>query len=86
MKTAVEKMGREGLEVVRDGERLRLEIPTELRTTHEEHFAEVRDDFIACIDEGKEFPANMKSALKAKYSLLAAARDLAAKNNSQNYS
>ncbi len=79
LKTAVEKMAREGLEVVRNDERLRLEIPTELRTTHEEHFAEVRDDFIACIDGEKEFPANMKSALKAKYSLLAAARDLAAK-------
>ncbi|MCK4983342.1 MAG: hypothetical protein KAS17_10490, partial [Victivallaceae bacterium] len=79
LKTAVEKMGREGLEVVRDGEGLRLEIPTELRTTHEEHFAAVRDDFIACLNGEKEFPANMKSALKAKYSLLASARDLAAK-------
>ena len=71
----------EGLEVVRDGERLRLEIPNELRTTHEEHFAAVRDDFIACIDGKKKFPSNMKSALEAKYSLLAAAQDLAAKNS-----
>ena len=69
----------EELEVVREGERLRLEIPNELRTTHEEHFAAVRNDFIACIDGEKEFPFNMKSALEAKYSLLAAAQDLAAK-------
>lgn len=79
LKAAVAKQDREGLEVVREGERLRLEIPTTLRTTHEEHFAAVRNDFIACIDGKKEFPANMKSALEAKYSLLAAARDLAAK-------
>jgi len=72
----------EELEVVRDGERLRLEIPVELRTSHEEHFAAVRNDFIACVNGEKEFPANMKSALKAKYSLLAAARDAAAKNSS----
>ena len=70
------------LEVVRDGERLRLEIPAELRTSHEEHFAAVRDDFIACINGEKEFPSNMKSALEAKYSLLAAARDEAAKSSS----
>ena len=79
LKAAVAKMDSKGLEVVREGERLRLEIPTELRTTHEEHFAAVRDNFIACLDGEKEFPANMKSALKAKYSLLAAAQDLAAK-------
>lgn len=79
LKTAVAKQDFEGLEVVRDGEKLRLEIPAELRTSHEEHFAAVRDNFIACIDGEKEFPANMKSALKAKYSLLAAAQELAAK-------
>lgn len=67
------------IDVTRSGERLRLEIPDELRTTHEEHFAAVRNDFIACVDGKKEFPSNMKSALEAKYSLLAAARDLAAK-------
>ena len=74
---AVGKMNREGLEVVREGDRLRLEIPGKLRTTHEEHFAAVRDDYIACLDGKQEFPGNLAEALSAKYSLLAAARDLA---------
>ncbi len=78
LKAAVEKQGREGVEVVRDGERLRLEIASELRTTHEEHFAAVRNNFIACLDGEKKFPANLKSALIAKYSLLAAAHNFAA--------
>ena len=79
LKATVEKIGTEGLEILREGERLRLAIASELRTTHEEHFAAVRDDFIACLDGEKEFPANMKSTLKAKYSLLAAAQNLASK-------
>ena len=79
LNSLIAKQDRDGLEVIRDGEKLRLEIPAELRTSHEEHFAAVRDNFIACIDGVKEFPANMKSALKAKYSLLAAAQTLAAK-------
>lgn len=78
---ALLKDASEGLEVIRDGERLRLEIPNELRTTHEEHFAAVRNNFIACLDGEKKFPSNMKSALEAKYSLLAAVQDLAAKNS-----
>ena len=79
LNSLIAKQNRDGLEVIRDGEKLRLEIPAELRTSHEEHFAAVRDNFIACIDGEKEFPANMKSALEAKYSLLAAAQTLAAK-------
>jgi predicted dehydrogenase len=79
LNAALEKQEREGIEIVREGERLRLEIPAGLRTTHEEHFAAVRDDFIACLDGGKDFPENLRSALQAKYSLLAAAKDLAAK-------
>ena len=66
------------IEIARSGERLKIVIPDELRTTHEEHFAAVRNDFIACVDGRKKFPSNMKNALEAKYSLLAAARDLAA--------
>lgn len=78
LKAYVEGQGRSGLELIDEGKRFRLEIPQELRTTHEEHFAAVRDSYIACLDGEKEFPANMRSALKAKYSLLAAARDMAA--------
>jgi predicted dehydrogenase len=77
---ALLKAANEGIEIVREGERLRLELPDELRTSHEEHFGSVRDDFIACINGEKDFPVNMKSALEAKYSLLAAAQDLSAKN------
>jgi predicted dehydrogenase len=79
LKAFVEKSGHCGLTVVREGDRLRLDIADKLRTTHEEHFAAVRNDFIACLDGEKQFPVNLASALKAKYSLLAAARYLAAK-------
>jgi len=77
LKAALEKIGRPELDLVREGGRLRLEIPAALRSTHEEHFAAVRNDFIACLDGRKEFPANLRSALNAKYSLLAAAKKLA---------
>ena len=79
LKAAVDKQGRAGVAVVREGKRFRLEIAAELRTTHEEHFAEVRDGFIACLDGEKEFPANLRSSLAAKYSLLAAAYESAVK-------
>lgn len=79
LKAAFAGQARKGIAPVREGDFLRLEIPAVLRTTHEEHFAAVRDDFIACLDGGKKFPANLRSALKAKYSLLAAAKNLAAK-------
>ncbi|MDD5598580.1 MAG: putative oxidoreductase C-terminal domain-containing protein [Victivallaceae bacterium] len=77
LRMVFEKQAHRGLGLMREGGRLRLEIPALSRSTHEEHFAAVRDDFIACLDGGKKFPANLRNALKAKYSLLAAAKKLA---------
>jgi hypothetical protein len=50
-------------------------IPSALRTTHEDHFAAVLDQFIAYVDSGAE-PPNVGPDLVAKYTLLAEAREL----------
>ena len=47
----------------------RIHIPDALRTTHEEHFAVVLDEFIACADTGYA-PDNVAPDLVAKYTLL----------------
>ena len=65
-----------GLKAVREGDRFRIEIPAGLRTTHEMHFAAVRDEFLAMVDGGAE-PANSRANLLTKYATLAAARDAA---------
>ena len=59
-----------GTEAGEDG--LRLLIPEQLRSTHEMHFASVRDDFLKYMDAG-EAPLEMRQNLVAKYLLLAAA-------------
>lgn len=58
-----------------DGDIYRIAIPQALRTTHEEHFAAVLDDFLELMGSG-ERPANLGSDLMAKYTLLARAREL----------
>lgn len=50
-----------------------FDIPDRLRTTHEEHFAVVLDDFIACVDAGT-WPRHVGADLVAKYTLLQQAR------------
>jgi len=53
----------------------RLAISPALRSTHEEHFALVLNEFLACIDRC-ECPANLGADLLSKYTLLQRARDL----------
>ncbi|MFA7231385.1 MAG: putative oxidoreductase C-terminal domain-containing protein [Victivallaceae bacterium] len=77
LKAAIASQGRKDVTVVREDDCFRIDIPAKYRTTHEEHFAEVRNDFLEMLDTGK-VPADLKSNLLAKYSLLAAARGKAA--------
>ncbi len=78
LKKAVAALNYNGLAVVKDGGRFRIDIPAALRTSHEEHFAAVRDEFLKILESGKE-PANLRANLISKYSLLADARELALK-------
>ena len=64
-----------GLTVESDGEVHRIGIPKTLRTTHEEHFAAVLEEFLGYIERGN-WPANLGPDLVAKYTLLAQAREL----------
>jgi predicted dehydrogenase len=53
----------------------RIAIPTALRTTHEEHFAAVLEQFLAYADAG-QWPDNLGPDLVTKYTLLARAAEL----------
>ena len=64
-----------GLGAEPDGEVYRIRIPEQLRTTHEEHFAAVLEDFLGYMDRGR-WPDNLGPDLVAKYTLLARAREL----------
>ena len=55
--------------------RFRLAIPDALRSTHEEHFAVVLDEFIDHLDR-QAWPRNVGADLLTKYTLLQRARDL----------
>jgi predicted dehydrogenase len=57
------------------GNEYRIDIPDASRTTHEEHFAAVRNEFLEMLKS--EEPANLRTNLYAKYKLLAEARKLA---------
>jgi predicted dehydrogenase len=62
-----------GLEPI--GAAYRVTIPAALRTTHEEHFAAVLDQFLGDIDSGHR-AANLGPELVCKYTLLARAAEL----------
>ncbi|HEU5283877.1 MAG TPA: putative oxidoreductase C-terminal domain-containing protein [Burkholderiales bacterium] len=64
-----------GLAFERSGEAFRASIPPALRSTHEEHFAAVLEEFLARIDEGV-VPVDGGADLVTKYTLLARAADL----------
>jgi predicted dehydrogenase len=57
------------------GTAFRITIPQALRTTHEEHFAAVLEEFLGYIDSSEQ-PANLAPDLVAKYTLLARAAEL----------
>jgi predicted dehydrogenase len=62
-----------GLAAVPEKNALLIEIPDDLRTTHEQHFYRVRDAFIENLDQDTE-PPEHRSCTLAKYTLLAEAR------------
>ena len=64
-----------GIAVEPTGPTYRITIPTALRTTHEEHFAAVLEEFLGYIDSGGR-PANLGPDLISKYTLLARAAEL----------
>jgi predicted dehydrogenase len=69
-----------GLDLAADGESFRVVIPDALRTTHEEHFAAVLDEFLDYLDAGN-WPANLGPDIVSKYTLLARARTLSHEAN-----
>ena len=62
-----------GLSATPEKNALLIKIPDNLRTTHEQHFYQVRDEFLAHLDTGTE-PAEHRACTIAKYTLLAEAR------------
>ena len=64
-----------GLGFEASGPTFRVTIPVALRTTHEEHFAAVLEQFLAYADDG-QWPDNLGPDLVTKYTLLARAAEL----------
>ena len=62
-----------GLAATPEKNALLIQIPDNIRTTHEQHFYRVRDAFISHLDSGTE-PAEHRACTIAKYTLLAKAR------------
>lgn len=67
-----------GLVCRRDSTRFEITIPEQIRTTHEQHFAKVLDDFLHLVDSGQR-PITVLSDLLTKYQLLAHAKARAAR-------
>lgn len=61
------------LSAIREKNRILIQIPDHLRTTHEQHFCQVRDTFLQHLDRGTAPPENRACTI-AKYTLLAEAR------------
>jgi predicted dehydrogenase len=64
-----------GVRVEPTGSAFRVAIPEALRTTHEEHFAAVLDQFLGYVDRG-QWPDSLGPDLVTKYTLLARAAEL----------
>jgi hypothetical protein len=62
-----------GLSATPEKNALLIKIPDHLRTTHEQHFYQVRDAFLEHLNTGTE-PAEHRACTIAKYTLLAEAR------------
>jgi len=65
-----------GLSATREKNAFLIQIPDNLRTTHEQHFYRVRDTFIEHLDHGTA-PPEHRACTIAKYTLLAEARTMA---------
>jgi len=64
-----------GLSLSWEQENILIHIPDALRSTHEEHFCQVRDMYLRYLDQG--VPPETRACIVAKYRLLAEARKLA---------
>lgn len=62
-----------GLSLRREDENILIEIPDKLRTTHEEHFCQVRDTYLEYLSKGS-YPPENPTCIVSKYTLLAEAR------------
>lgn len=62
-----------GLSLYREDENILIEIPDQLRTTHEEHFCQVRDTYLDYLSKGS-YPSENLACIVSKYTLLAEAR------------
>lgn len=67
-----------GLSLGWEEEKILIHIPDALRTTHEEHFCQVRDMYLRYLDQ--DLPPETRACIVAKYRLLAEARRLALKS------
>ena len=65
-----------GLSITREEENLLINIPDNLRTTHEEHFCQVRDMFLDYLARGR-YPSETEPGIVSKYTLLVEAQKLA---------
>ena len=65
-----------GLSMCREGENILIDIPDELRTSHEEHFCQVRNRYLNYLVKGF-YPPENPACIVSKYTLLAEARKLA---------
>jgi predicted dehydrogenase len=65
-----------GVDVEEVGNELRLRIPDKLRTTHEEHFAEVARSFFGYLANPKSFPRWEKTHMLSKYYVTTRGTDL----------
>ena len=61
-----------GLSMTREEGNLLINIPKTLRTSHEEHFCQVRDAFLEYLDTGT-LPSESRDCIVSKYTLLAKA-------------
>jgi predicted dehydrogenase len=65
-----------GLSLYREDENILIDIPDELRTTHEEHFCHVRNRYLDYLAKGS-YPSENAACIVSKYTLLVEARKLA---------
>ena len=65
-----------GLAIARSDSGFELVLPTDLRSGHESHFADVLDGFLDHLDGG-HWPAEEARRIRTRYALLAGARDAA---------
>jgi hypothetical protein len=62
-----------GLSLSLEEDKILIDIPDALRTTHEEHFCQVRDMYLDYLAQGA-WPPETRACLASKYTLLAEAR------------